>query len=203
MSEMLYRRIEPLEEGTLVQYLGCYALRWGRDAEPSCGFVEAQEEMDALDAAQQRIAALEAQVEAWQLASGLTVPAEERGGDPGNVTPEHLRQHLAALEAQAQAANLRAERLRTALRRCERMGNAIGKRSWEELRDVTWAALAAEPSPSPLAQVREALAFYREPANHMDGRYEGGTSECQRDLGEKARAALALLAELGVRDATS
>ena len=75
MSEMLYRRIEPLEEDTLVQYLGCYALRWGRDPEASCGFVEAREEMDALDAAQQRIAALEAQAQTANLRAERLVGA--------------------------------------------------------------------------------------------------------------------------------
>lgn len=41
--------------------------------------------------------ALLEKVEEWQLATGLVCPSEERGGDPGGVTPTHLSEHLRAL----------------------------------------------------------------------------------------------------------
>ena len=116
-----------------------------------------------------------------------------------NHDVRQMQQRIAVLEAQLQAAALRAERLRVALRRCERMGNAIGKRSWEELRDVTWAALAATPDASPLRQVAGALVHLRdelsqwEAATHLPSNYRTQIEEC--------KAALRLLAELGVSDA--
>ncbi len=44
------------------------------------------------------VAALSAEIEAWQEASGLCVPAEEKGGDPGGVRPKHLAAYLEEVE---------------------------------------------------------------------------------------------------------
>lgn len=53
----------------------------------------------APEVAQDRVAELEAEIEAWQMASGLCVPPEDKGGDPGGVKPSHLAAHLNELNA--------------------------------------------------------------------------------------------------------
>jgi len=126
------------------------------------------------DAAQQRIAALEADDAVWCKHS-LVQLVEERDG---------LREQVAA-------ANLRAEGLAGALDSCQRIANGIGQRCWEELRDVVDAALAAEPDARPLAQVAEALVAVLDIEPQLVGRVTYN----------KAATALALLAELGVGDA--
>ena len=41
---MLYKIIEPLKEGDEVVYVGTYVTRWGKDVEPTIGFVPATKE---------------------------------------------------------------------------------------------------------------------------------------------------------------
>lgn len=53
--------------------------------------------------------ALAAKVEAFQLASGLCVPAEEKGGDPGGVEPHHVERYIGKVEAERDEAIKRAE----------------------------------------------------------------------------------------------
>lgn len=53
-----------------------------------------------------RESALLEKVEEWQLATGLVCPSEERGGDPGGVTPTHLSEHLRALREKLEGAKL-------------------------------------------------------------------------------------------------
>jgi hypothetical protein len=67
---------------------------------------EANAQYEKWQRAKTEIAALKAEIEEWQDASGLCVPSEERGGDPGGVKPKHLRQHME--EAESSAARLRA-----------------------------------------------------------------------------------------------
>jgi len=67
-----------------------------------CSLCKATEnERDALKAELRKLreenARLGETVEAFQEASGLCVPAEENGGDPGGVQPRHVEEHVHAL----------------------------------------------------------------------------------------------------------
>jgi len=107
------------------------------------------------------------------------------------------QQRIAALEAQALTATLRAERLAGALReyldwgRMTSTGRVIFHAKFT-------AALAASPDPAPLAQVAEALVHLRDDLS----RWEAGTRAPgnYRAQIEDCREALRLLAELGVSD---
>ena len=177
---------------------------------------------------QQRIAALEKADRRHHCAlARLDVPCENCGisGTVACPQPEQgassPAERIAALEAQAQAATLRAERLRAALETaidaltdagsnggheatCQLMDSRASapppnKRVctcglWERIKALR-AALAAEPDPRPLRQVRQALAEL--------GDWLRCSSEptCARDrVLNDVDAALALLAELGVGD---
>ena len=107
------------------------------------------------------------------------------------------QQRIAALEAQAQTAHLRAERLAGVLReyldwgRMTSTGRVIFHAKFT-------AALAASPDPAPLAQVAEALVHLRDDLS----RWEAGTrlpSNYRAQI-EDCREALSLLAEMGVSD---
>lgn len=52
---------------------------------------ERDEATGRAERAESALAEAQAEIEEWQDASGLCVPAEEHGGDPGGVRPEHLR----------------------------------------------------------------------------------------------------------------
>jgi len=52
---------------------------------------------------------------AFQEASGLCVPAEENGGDPGGVQPRHVGNHIDKLTKQADALAKRVEELESML----------------------------------------------------------------------------------------
>jgi len=58
------------------------------------GVIEACRELRKL---REENARLGETVEAFQEASGLCVPAEENGGDPGGVQPRHVEEHVHAL----------------------------------------------------------------------------------------------------------
>jgi len=64
------------------------------------------------------IARLAATIDAFQTASGLCVPPEEDGGDPGGVTPKHVADEFDGLRAEV-------ARLRALLnRKCDECGES-------------------------------------------------------------------------------
>lgn len=49
------------------------------------------------DKLREELAVAHETIDAFQTASGLCVPAEEQGGDPGGVQPRHVEEHVHAL----------------------------------------------------------------------------------------------------------
>lgn len=104
---------------------------------------------------------------------------DEWRGQVGEIA--EMQQRIAALET-------RAERLRSGLNECNRLANAIGELSWEAVRDVVDAALAAEPDTRPLYTVRQALVNINSVAHITQ------LTAIESD----AAAALRALAEMGI-----
>ena len=55
------------------------------------------------DKLREKLAAAHGTIDAFQTASGLCVPAEEQGGDPGGVQPRHVEEHIHALAKRVEA----------------------------------------------------------------------------------------------------
>lgn len=81
-----FRIVAVGEDGTdePVQYVGCYVLRWGKDDQPTVGFVPVDEDVEVrveeLEAALKRIAELAQRplaYPAWQVADDSRRIAEE------------------------------------------------------------------------------------------------------------------------------
>jgi hypothetical protein len=77
-------------------------------------FAELQQERSAHEHTKAELAEARDLIAAWQDASGLCCPSEERGGDPGGVKPHHLARDLERRDAelarvQADLADTRAQ----------------------------------------------------------------------------------------------
>lgn len=59
---------------------------------------EREEAERCIETQRAEIASCHAEIEEWQTASGLCVPSEEQGGDPGGVEPRHLAEYLAGYD---------------------------------------------------------------------------------------------------------